>query len=266
MASSDAGSGNKLVPPGAVVRTFEMPILGQEQRRTYQSIKKTFTVDSGSTKDSRFLLSDMVHSQLSVEAEEERRFNDRIALEMERLSQGVHESAYKDGYAAGQEEGKKLAFEQERSRLAALIEGLTHSIGTIAEAKLKLAESYESRLVALAYRMASVVVDHQIEQNPEFVTHSIRAILEKIGQEEDIRIRLSADDHAIITQVEENLKGFSHKGRISLDLDSSLKRGDCIVEASSGEIASFIEEKVGVLRSELKKIYPKIDLEQKTGT
>ena len=264
MASSD--SPNKLLPPGAVVRPFEMRVLGQELRPTYQSIKKGFTVDANNSHNSRFLLSDMVHSQLSVEAEEERRFNERLSSELDKMREGIHAAAHAEGYQAGQAEGRQLAMEQEKSRLAALIEGLSHVIAVVNEAKLKLAEDYEARLVALSFRMASVVVDHQITQQPEIVVHSIRAILEKIGQDEDVRIRLSADDHAIVSQLGEELKANSHKGRITLDLDSNLKRGDCTVEAASGEIASFIEDKIELVRAELKKIYPNAELPRKTGS
>jgi flagellar assembly protein FliH len=264
MASSD--SNNKLLPPGAVVKVFEMPVLGHSQRPTYQAIRKSFTVDKANSRDSRFLLSEMVHSHLSVEAEEERRFEDRLGKEMQLLRSEIHASAHKEGFERGQEEGKRLAFEGERSRLAALVEGLSSVIASVSEAKTKLAQDYETRLVALAFRIASVVVDHQIKEKPELVANSIRAILEKIGQEEDIRIRLSVEDHAIVGQLEEEFKNISHKGRISLDLDTNIKRGDCIVEASSGEIASFIDEKLTSLRQELIKIYPNIDLGQKTGT
>lgn len=264
MASSD--SPNKLLPPGAVVRVFEMPVLGQAERPTYQSIKKGFKADEANARDSRFLLSEMVHSHLSVEAEEERRFEDRLAKEIQKLRAEIRASAHKEGFESGQVEGKRLALEAERSRLAALVEGLSSVIGSVSEAKLRLAQDYETRLVALAFRIASVVVDHQIKEKPELVANSIRAILEKIGQEEDIRIRLSVEDHAIVGQLEEEFKNISHKGRISLDLDTNIKRGDCIVEASSGEIASFIDEKLTSLRQELTRIYPNIDLNQKTGT
>lgn len=264
---SSNSSKSKLLPPGAVVRSFDMPVLSQASRPTYQSIKKTFKEDAASgTRDSRFLLSEMVHSHLSVEAEEERRFNDRLAIEIEKIHKDIFTKAHEAGLEKGHTEGRKAAQELEKARLAALMEGLSSVIGSITQAKLKLSEDYEARLVALAFRMASIIVDHQIKEYPEVVIHSIRSILERIGQDEDIRIRLSEDDHSIIGQLQEDMKSLSHKGRISLDLDSSLKRGDCIVESSSGEIASYIDEKCAVLRAELVRIYPKIEIETKTGT
>jgi flagellar assembly protein FliH len=264
MASSD--SPNKLVPPGATIKPFEMRVLGVENRPTYRAIKSSFSTDPSNPKDSRFLLSDMVHNHLSVEAEEDRRFNERVQSELLKIKEETHAIAHKEGFELGKEEGRLQAYQEEKSRLAALIEGTSHVLNTLAEAKSSLAACYESRLVALAFRMASVIVDHQIKQRPEVVAHSIRAILEKIGQDEDIRIRLAADDHAIVSQLEEELKSVTHRGRISLDLDSSIKRGDCIVEATSGEIASFIDEKLSLMKSELEKIYPDMESERKTGS
>jgi flagellar assembly protein FliH len=258
----------KLLPPGAQVRPFEVRVLGMENRPTYRSIKSNFTVDKNSPKDSRFILSEMVQNSLSLEAEEERRFRERVQSEVERLRADVTREARAEGFEAGHKEGLKKAYEEERSRLAALIEGLAHAIEGIAKAKASLSKDYELRLVQLAFKMASVVVDHQVNTHPELVAHSVRAILDKIGQDEDVRIRLSAEDHGVIQQVQEEIKKVSHRGRISFDLDYGLARGDCVVESMSGEIASFIEEKLAKLKEELKKTYPDIDsLEsKKTGT
>jgi len=266
--TSSNNSANKLLPPGADVRPFELRVLDVNNRPTYQSIKSKFTVDANAPKDSRFLLSEMVHSNLSVEAEEERRFNERLQSEIERIHGEIKGEAYTLGLEQGRQEGLKKAYDEERSRLAALIEGLSHVIEAMGEAKQALAKDYEVRLVRLAYKMASVVVDHEISAHPESVGHSARAILERIAQDEDVRIRLSSEDHGIITQVEEELKNVSHRGRITFDLDANLKSGDCIVESSSGEIASFIEEKLAKLKEELKKSYPNIDEDEvkKTGT
>ncbi len=133
MDSSKGGS--KLVPPGAVVKPFEMRVLGKESRPTYQAIKKNFSVDPSSPKDSRFLLSDMVHAHLSVEGEEERRFNERLQAEIARRETQSREKAQQEGFEKGQEEGRKQAFEEEKSRLAAVIEGTAHLLSTLGEAK-----------------------------------------------------------------------------------------------------------------------------------
>ncbi len=111
-----------------------------------------------------------------------------------------------------------------------------------------------------------MIVDYQIKNHPENVAHSIRAILERIGADEDVRIRLSSDDHGIVQQLEAELKASTHKGRMSLDLDSGIKRGDCIVESNSGEIASFVDEKLEALRQELERMYPGIEAETKAKT
>jgi flagellar assembly protein FliH len=258
-------SSNKLLPPGAVIEEFNIRVLGEETRPTYKSIKESFNVDGTNPKHSRFLLSEMVQNSLSVEAEEERRFEERVAQQIELIRGEAVERAQKEGFEVGLKEGVEKGLAQEKSRLAALIEGLASSLEAITQTKTQLAEIYETRLVELAYKMASVVVDHHIQNQDEIVSHAIKAILEKMGRDEDVRIRLSSEDHNSISQIQDQLKDIAHRGRIGFDLDNNLKKGDCVVEATSGEIASYISEKLQALKDELQKIYPALD-QERTGT
>lgn len=257
---------HKLLPPGAEVKDYETKVLGLESRPTYQAIKNKFVVDKSSPKDSRFILSEMVHSNLSVEAEEERRFNERLKSEVARLHDEIKTKAFTEGMEEGLSQGLKKAYEEEKSRLAVLIEGLAQVLSSISNAKESLAKDYETRLVQLAYKIATVVVDHEIVERPEAVTFSIRTILERISQEEDVRIHISTQDHKILGQFEEELKNISHRGRISFSLDPNLKSGDCVVESASGEIASIIEEKLKKLKEELGRIYPGLETDSNTKT
>jgi flagellar biosynthesis/type III secretory pathway protein FliH len=109
MVLSKFSGSNKMLPPGADVKLFEAKILGVENRPTYQSIKNQFVVDSSSPKDSRFILSEMVHSNLSVEAEEDRRLKARVKAEIDKISVDTKKEAYEEGLKQGKEEGTKKA-------------------------------------------------------------------------------------------------------------------------------------------------------------
>ncbi len=252
-------SKKKMIPEGAEVTKFEMRNLSDSNRPTYQSIKATFTQDLNSPKNARFLLSEMVHDHLSVEAEDERRFNEKVNLELDKIRESVSEKAYQEGYEKGRVQGKTEAYDEEKARLAVAIESLSNALSLIHEGRKGLVKQYETSIVDLAFKMASVVVDHEVQTNRDLVSHSVKAILEKIGQEEDIRIWLSAENVESVKRLEEELKNVAHRGRISFELDPALKAGDCFIESSSGEIASVIEEKLAKLRIELTKIYPELE-------
>lgn len=259
----------RLVPPGATVKEFVVENLTEGEAPTYQSIKSTFTQESNSPKNSRFLLSEMVQDHLNVEAEEERRFNDKVQAEVDKVLAQVREQAHAEGHAEGLELGRKEAYEEEKARLAALLENLSQTINFITDGRKDMVEHYETQLVELVFNMASVVVEYEVENNRDAVTHSVKAILEKIGQEEDVRIRLSATDLSIAKNIEEEIKGISHRGRITFELDQHLSNGDCVVESSSGEIASFVTEKLKELKNELGRAYPRLDSEgsgEETGS
>lgn len=246
----------KLVPQGAEVQKFEMQTLGVGDRPTYASIKSRFEKDSQAPKNARFLLSEMVQDHLKVEEEEERRFMDKVEEQVTEVLNEERSKAQEEGYAAGLEEGRKKAYDEEKARLAAVLESLSYTLNFITEARKSMAAQYEEQLVGVAFKMASLVVDHEVENNQDIVKHSAVAILEKIGQEEDVRIRLSTEDLAVVKEIEEEIKQLSHRGRISFEADNAIKKGDCVIESSSGEIASFIEEKMTRLKEEIATTYP----------
>lgn len=259
----------RLVPPGATVKEFVVENLSEGNAPTYQSIKSTFIKEANSPKNSRFLLSEMVQDHLNVEAEEERRFNEKVQAEVEKVLAQVKTEAHAEGHKEGLEIGRNEAYEEEKARLAALLENLSHTINYVTDGRKDMVERYEAQLVDLVFRMASVVVEYEVETNRDAVTSSIKAILEKIAQDEDVRIRLSSTDLSIAKSIEEEMKLISHRGRVTFELDQSLAKGDCVVESSSGEIASFVAEKLKKLRTEIGRAYPLLENdgdEEETGS
>lgn len=87
----------RLVPPGATVKEFVVENLSEGNAPTYQSIKSTFIKEANSPKNSRFLLSEMVQDHLNVEAEEERRFNEKVQAEVEKVLAQVKTEAHAEG-------------------------------------------------------------------------------------------------------------------------------------------------------------------------
>ncbi len=131
-----------LVPEGADVKKAELTPLKSNEIPTYRQVKSTFKTDLKG-RDLRFRLSDQVASQLSVEQEEEERFKKRVQEELEAQLAIVKTEAHNAGFAQGQAEGKAQAFEEEKVRIAKMLESLAVLVKNLSEAKEKLAEDYE---------------------------------------------------------------------------------------------------------------------------
>jgi flagellar assembly protein FliH len=256
---------NKMVPEGAVVEKFAMRELTGTSLPSYRKIRATFDREKLQPRDERFMLSQHVQNQLSVEEEEERRFRKRVEEEVGQLKTETEKQARAEGYAAGEKSGRSDAYAQEKARIASLLEGLAASTQSLVYAKTQLSNQYERAVIDLAYRMASVVVNHEIEHRPEQVAEAIKEILERISRDDDVRIRLANREFGAIKEIEAELANVNRAGRVHFEMDATLSSGDCIVESVSGEISSVIEEKLSRLKEEINRIYPDA-IKKKTGT
>ena len=251
-----------LVPPNAEIKEFKTEELKGRSRPTYHEIKSTFKADltAGS---GRFMLSELVSNQLSVEQEEQRRFEKKVEESVTKKIAEIEEQHKKAGYEAGYEAGKKEAYEQEKARLATQIEKLGLAMSAITNAKAKLADHYETMLIDLAFKLSKIVVLEEIQQRPEVISKTIADILSRIGKDDDVMIRLSPSEFSAIDSIQEDIKKLSRSGRLSFEVDQRLQTGACIVESLSGEIGATIDEKFQKLRNEINK---NKSLSESTGT
>lgn len=252
----DTPTKTRLGPAEQRVEKFQLRELKAGPLPSYRKIRESFEKEKLSARDQRFFLSEHIQNQLSVEEEEERRFRERVADTVAKLREETEKAAYAKGHAEGEKTGREKAYTEEKARLAALIEGLAAVTDDLAKAKLQLSDQYEKSVVDLAYRVAAVIVDHEIEEKPAQVAETIKAILDRIARDDDVRIRLPTREFGALQEIQEELKSFTRSGRIQFEMDSSLKSGECIVESMSGEIASIMEDKLARLREEINRVYP----------
>ena len=243
--------------------TFELPNLQGAPPPTYQQIKSTFNPESVQAAG-RFALSELVANQLSVEQEEQRRFQKKVDQAVEAQLKLLRTEAHRQAYDKGLEEGRKLAYEEEKARIARNHEAVTGALTSLTSAKQNVSDQYEQMLLDCAFRLARVLVHKEVELNPASVAMTIRAILEKLAKEDDVRVRISSHEFEAITEIQGEVAKVTRPGGVSFELDASLKAGDCIVESPGGEIASFMEEKIQLLYAEVDKA--RAQVREGTGT
>jgi flagellar assembly protein FliH len=254
-----------LIPEGAEVSVYKVPELKEGEQKTYTQIKSVFKQDL-SAKDARFVLSELVANQMSVEEEEQRRFDKKVAETVEATLKGLRDEAKEKGYKDGSEQGKKDAYEQEKARLAVHLEGLADATKTLVDAKKQLGDQYEAVLVEMSFKIAKLIVQAEIEHRPEVISKTIQEILSRIAKDDDVMIRMSVTEFEAIDKISEEIKSLGRSGRVSFESDAALARGSCVVESLSGEIASDLESKFVKLQAEIQKgIYKKQDSAKASG-
>lgn len=238
-----------MIPQGSKVESFVMPDLKKAEAKSYSKIKQTFQEEAHGS--GRFMLSDLVANQMTVEEEEQLRFMKKVNETVDARIRLETEDARKIGYEEGFKKGQAQAYEEEKARLATQIERLGLLMQSLTQAKLSMAEQYEKALLETAFRIAKIIVLKEVTERPEVIARTVADILGRISKDDDVLIRLAPEEFDVIEKIQEDLKQIARTGRLSFEVDQRMVPGSCIVESMSGEIASDIESKFVKLQEDV---------------
>jgi len=142
--------------------------------------------------------------------------------------EGIHQEAWKDGYAAGYEEGSargRLEAAQLHQLLQSMHEALSHLDQEVAE-----------EIQALALEVARQVVRDALKVQPESVIAVIREALTQVPQQ-GATVRVNPLDAALVQQyLGEQFGTTGHR----LREDEAVERGGCLIESEGGQIDAQI--------------------------
>jgi flagellar assembly protein FliH len=142
--------------------------------------------------------------------------------------ESMHQEAWKEGYAAGYEEGSA------RGRLEAA--ELHQLLQSMHEALSNLDQEVAEEIQALALEVARQVVRDTIKLQPESVAAVIREALTLVPQQ-GATVRVNPLDAALVQQyLGEQFGSTGHR----LREDDAVERGGCLVESEGGQIDAQI--------------------------
>jgi flagellar biosynthesis/type III secretory pathway protein FliH len=239
-----------LIPKEAKIEDYALPPVSESSAPSYGKIKTSFSQNLSMT-DRRFMLSELVANEMSVEKEEQERFDRKVREAVTLQLKAFEEDERKKGFELGHTQGTEKAYNEEKARIAKQLEALSTSVDSLVQAKGQLAAQYEKALVDMAFRLAKIVVVHEITERPEIIASTVTDILVRISKEDDVLVRLSSEEFEAIEAIQQEVKNLSRSGRVSFEVDQQLSQGSCVVESMSGEIATDIETRFKKLQSEI---------------
>lgn len=222
----------------------------KESRATYSEIKETFSKDV-KKKDQRFILSELVAGQMSVEEEDQRRFDQKLEQELSKAILSIKAQAHDEGYAQGLKEGVDKAFEEEKARIAARLESMASVVNEIVKSKENLESDYEKKLTEYAFQIAEIIVESEIKNRPESVTSVVKNILDLMSKEDDVKVYVGVENKGNIGYLNEEISKISRKATVSIEVRDDLKLGDVVVESFNGEVSARLDERIQSFRNEL---------------
>ncbi len=161
---------------------------------------------------------------------------ERRAEELRLRTEAALEEAQKQGYQTGFEEGRKDAVQQAVR--------LLEDSGVVGD---RIAR--EAAKLALA--IAGKVVGEHIKVDPQVVERlAVRALQESIVGD-TVTLIVNPDDKVIIEQFRTQLRSVTGGFDVTIEINSELSRGGCIVKTEFGEVDASIESLLKEIGSRL---------------
>lgn len=199
--------------------------------------------------------------KLKEEAEEEaktiRENAQRDADELLRGARAKAESTIQEARSKAYEEGREEGYNTGKEEVERLIDRLHVILNAAIDKRKVIIENTERQLLALVLFITRKVVKVISESEKEVVIENIQEALKKVRGETEITIRVNLKDLNLTTK---NKKRFislvEGLQKITLEEDSRVDPGGCIVETSFGDIDARIATQLSVIEEKIRELMP----------
>lgn len=155
----------------------------------------------------------------------------------------IERDAYERGFAAGEEAGRVLGIkkiEPAQKLLSGMMEELDHL-------QMELVKAAEQDILALALAVAQRILGKELNASRPHILKTIQEGIAKIGQSDQIIIRLAPSDIEMFAREETPLSNLIKPGgKIKIESGETLLSGECIVEGQERMVDARIKSQMAI--------------------
>ena len=200
-----------------------------------------------------FRVDKIVAEYVGIDELEKESQQKEIATQALKISQEVQEKSYEEAYALGLKEGTAKAYNEEKQRVIFEMEKIQNLISEIKVIKTDLMKENEKQIVNLCFYMAKRLLMREVAEDESYVKTLIKKSLEMAQSEEDVTIRVSAEDKVWIEEHKDSVfKELSLDASTKIEEDAGVNRGGVIIETNHGVIDATIEQRLDKLENIIK--------------
>ncbi len=172
-------------------------------------------------------------------------------------AQAQHDKIVSDARSEGFEQGSSEGYEKGKAEVERLIERMHKVLEAVMQRREEILQDTESQIVELVILMARKVIKILSENQKNVIMANTVAALRKVKTRGDVTLRVNIEDVKLTTahadefiQHVENVKG------ITVQEDSSVEKGGCIVETDFGAIDARISSQLTELENKILEVSP----------
>lgn len=217
-------------------KRFDLGVPGPAME--YQELRKQNIND--------FRMSEPVRIQTGVDKMDER----VIELEVENKTleklKEIQESAYKEAYALGLEEGRKEAFQATSAEIDRDLTHFRELIAMIESFKEEFFKQNESHMIRLALHAASRLARTEVTVNNESLVEILRSAIVDAQIEEEVVVQVAPGQLQFLETLKtETSRDLEFLKKTKLVPSENIQKGGCVIETNYGVIDARIEERLG---------------------
>lgn len=168
--------------------------------------------------------------------------------------QSAYAKGKKEGIDEGTQQASALATGQYEAKINAMQDQIASFLRAIEVSKSSIASNLEHVTLRLSLEMVKKIISQEVSLQPELVLSVLKKSLTYIGDREKIVVRVAPDDFEQVSgrqnfwlPIADRLKN------ITIEPDSRISKGGCILESNSG----VIDAQLGVQFEELAMLVEK---------
>ena len=166
---------------------------------------------------------------------------EKYIKQMTDKTHSLEKEAYEKGFAQGERAGMELG----AKRFDSVIASLKTAAESLEQSREALYRGSEQQVVELILAIARAVIRREVSTDRYIVLSVIRSALRCAADREKVRIRVHPSDAEFATEQRgELLKGLEGVGKLNIEGDETVPRGNALIESNQGIIECGIEKHV----------------------
>lgn len=181
------------------------------------------------------------------------------------LYEESRQSGYNNGFAEGQESGYQAGFDQGKQAVEQAMQENLQAAANQASRILSAASrqsqeavlAAERQIVDIALSMARKILQYEINENSEAVLSIVKAAMDKVKNQEQITIRISAADFETVISAKRELEAILQREQsIEFIADQTVGKGGCVIDCAFGAVDARFETQIQTLEAAIKGMIP----------
>ena len=168
-----------------------------------------------------------------------------------------HDKLVSEARSEGFEQGSSEGYEKGKAEVERLIERMHKVLEAVMQRREEILQDTESQIVELVILMARKVIKILSENQKNVIMANTVAALRKVKTRGNVTLRVNIEDVKLTTaHADEFIQHVENVQGITVQEDSSVEKGGCIVETDFGAIDARISSQLTELENKILEVSP----------